>query len=56
MTDSYSKTDGDAFDYGYSLFVLKDSELDGTKSTEGIFRNIILTFGLILKEIYLVYS
>ena len=37
MTDSYSKTDGDAFDYGYSLFVLKDSELDGTKSTEGIF-------------------
>ena len=28
MTDSYSKTDGDAFDYGYSLFVLKDSELD----------------------------
>lgn len=37
MTGSYSETDGDAFDYGYSLFILKDSELDGTKSTEGIF-------------------
>ena len=37
MTDSYSKNDGDAFDYGYSLFVLRDSELDGTKSSEGIF-------------------
>ena len=31
MTGSYSKLDDDPFDYGYSLFVLSDPELDGTK-------------------------
>tara|TARA_B100001093_G_scaffold81869_1_gene73285 strand:- start:1376 stop:2512 length:1137 start_codon:yes stop_codon:yes gene_type:complete len=37
MTGSYSKLENDPFDYGYSLFVLSDPELDGTKSSKGIF-------------------
>ena len=37
MTGSYSKLDDDPFDYGYSFFVLTDPELDGTKSSKGIF-------------------
>ena len=37
MTGSYSKLDDDPFDYGYSLFVLSDPELDGTNSSKGIF-------------------
>ena len=37
MTGSYSKLDDDPFDYGYSLFVLSDPDLDGTKSSKGIF-------------------
>ena len=37
MTGSYSKSEDDPFDYGYSLFVLSDPELDGTNSSKGIF-------------------
>lgn len=37
MTGSYSKVENDAFDYGYSLFVLSDPELDGANSSKGIF-------------------
>jgi len=37
MTQSYTKTDNDPFDYGYSLFVLSNSELDGTNSSKEIF-------------------
>lgn len=37
MTGSYSKLEDDPFDYGYSLFVLSDPELDGTNSSKGIF-------------------
>jgi CubicO group peptidase (beta-lactamase class C family) len=37
MTGSYSKLEDDPFDYGYSLFVLSDPELDGTYSSKGIF-------------------
>ena len=37
MTGLYSKLDDDPFDYGYSLFVLSDPELDGTNSSKGIF-------------------
>jgi len=37
MTKSYSKIEGDPFDYGFSLFVLKDPVLDGTNSSKGIY-------------------
>lgn len=37
MTKSYSKVDNDPFDYGFSLFILNNPELDGTKSSKGIF-------------------
>lgn len=37
MTKSYSKVEGDPFDYGFSLFVLRDPDLDGTNSSKGIF-------------------
>jgi CubicO group peptidase (beta-lactamase class C family) len=37
MTKSYSKIEGDPFDYGFSLFVLRDPVLDGTNSSKGIF-------------------
>ena len=37
MTKSYSKMEGDPFDYGFSLFVLRDPDLDGTNSSKGIF-------------------
>jgi len=37
MTGSYSKIEGDPFDYGFSLFVLRDPVLDGTNSSKGIF-------------------
>ncbi|MDA1288807.1 MAG: serine hydrolase [Bacteroidetes bacterium] len=37
MTGSYSSIEDDPFDYGYSLFVLSDPELDGAQSSKGIF-------------------
>jgi CubicO group peptidase (beta-lactamase class C family) len=37
MTGSYSEIEGDPFDYGFSLFVLRDPVLDGTNSSKGIF-------------------
>ena len=37
MTKTYSQIDGDPFDYGFSLFVLRDPELDGTNSSKGIY-------------------
>ena len=37
MTQSYSTIPGDPFDYGYSLFVLTDPQLDGTNSSKGIY-------------------
>ena len=37
MTKSYTKGGNDPFDYGFSLFVLRDSDLDGTNSSKGIF-------------------
>ena len=37
MTKSYSKIEGDPFDYGFSLFVLKNPVLDGTNSSKGIY-------------------
>jgi len=37
MTKPYSKIEDDPFDYGFSLFVLRDPVLDGTNSSKGIF-------------------
>ena len=37
MTKSYSKSEDDPFDYGFSLFILKDPVLDGTNSSKGIY-------------------
>jgi len=37
MTKAYSTFEGDPFDYGFSVFVLRDPALDGTNSTKGIF-------------------
>jgi CubicO group peptidase (beta-lactamase class C family) len=37
MTKSYSKIEGEPFDYGFSLFVLKNPVLDGTNSSKGIY-------------------
>lgn len=37
MTKPYSKVEGDPFDYGFSLFILREPELDGTNSSKGIF-------------------
>ena len=37
MTKSYSKIEDDPFDYGFSFFVLRDTDLDGTNSSKGIF-------------------
>ena len=37
MTQPYTKIEGDPFDYGFSLFVLRDPVLDGTNSSKGIF-------------------
>lgn len=37
MTQSYTKSPEDPFDYGYSLFVLRDPKLDGTNSSKGIY-------------------
>lgn len=55
MTKSYSKVDGDPFDYGFSLFVLRDPELDGTNSSivflDGL-GIIIHIFGSIRRKIY----
>ena len=37
MTKSYSKIEDDPFDYGFSFFVLRDPDLDGTNSSKGIY-------------------
>lgn len=37
MTGSYTKIEGDPFDYGFSFFVLRDPILDGSSSSKGIF-------------------
>jgi len=37
MTQSYTQLPNDPFDYGYSLFVLRDPEADGTNSSKGIY-------------------
>jgi CubicO group peptidase (beta-lactamase class C family) len=37
MTKAYSKIENDPFDYGFSLFVLRDPDLDGTNSSKGIY-------------------
>ena len=37
MTTTHSSMEGDPFDYGFSLFVLRDPNLDGTNSSKGIF-------------------
>ena len=37
MVKSYTKKEGDPFDYGFSLFVLGNPELDGTNSSKGIY-------------------
>jgi CubicO group peptidase (beta-lactamase class C family) len=37
MTKPYSKLDGDPFDYGFSFFVLRDPDLDGTGASKGIY-------------------
>jgi CubicO group peptidase (beta-lactamase class C family) len=37
MTKSYSKDEGDGFDKGFGLFVLKHPDLDATNSPKGIF-------------------
>lgn len=37
MTTSHSKIEGDPFDFGFSLFILRDPVLDGTNSTKGIY-------------------
>lgn len=37
MTKAHSKIENDPFDYGFSLFVLRDPDLDGTNSSKGIY-------------------
>jgi|TARA_B110000967_G_C18848319_1_gene543219 CubicO group peptidase (beta-lactamase class C family) len=37
MTKPYTTAEGDPFDYGFSLSVLRDPVLDGTNSSKGIF-------------------
>ena len=37
MTKAYSKIENDPFDYGFSFFVLRDPDLDGTNSSKGIY-------------------
>ena len=37
MTQSYTNKPDDPFDYGYSLFILKDPASDGTNSSKGIY-------------------
>lgn len=37
MTKAYSKIENDPFDYGFSFFVLRDSDLDGTNTSKGIY-------------------
>ena len=37
MVKSYTEKEGDPFNYGFSLFVLDNPELDGTNSTKGIY-------------------
>lgn len=37
MTTAHPTMDNDPFDFGFSLFVLRDSAMDGTNSSEGIY-------------------
>jgi CubicO group peptidase (beta-lactamase class C family) len=37
MTKPYTTSKDDPFDHGFSVFVLRDPELDGTNSSKGIF-------------------
>lgn len=37
MTTAHTTMDNDPFDYGFSLFVLRDPAMDGTNSSEGIY-------------------